>query len=616
MKLLYLWIESYKNIRKQGFNFGGKYKFDFDPMKKKLSYKPNKDYIPNFFGENVDVTAIVGKNGSGKSSVLKLLLNYSYENDYFIIYYNDSKNNNSELGTYKVFNNTNIDLSDFEIKTDKKFLIKKKHLNKKKPSYLGTILKDIKDTNIIFYSNDFQLSKFINNDPMIQNKKNNNTDYFNISSGGLLKDSLNLKKDGNIYISETYFSDIEKQVLFIENNRLIELIKNNVKDFKFPSNLKLKPDLKYFEFLKKRNTPIKNTLSKFKRNIVNIFNIIINTPNFNEVNDLEKAFIGMYLQYVFNFETIINIKLDTTSYGHLKDNTKIKEYILNHIKIINKNSEINIDTNIIEIFYREKAILFDTSLNSIDKIIKYINIYKDTIGDFNYITFEWIDNKEKALVLSSGEETLLTFIARLYNLFNKNILDITQDIILIIDEGEISLHPDWQKRYLDIIINFIKILMKELKIKNNIQIIITTHSPFILSDIPKSNAIFLDKDENGNCKVVDGINKSNTFGANIHTLLSDSFFMEDGTMGEFAKKKINDVITFLNLKLDGKPQNLELNMTQKDAEGIISIIGEPFLKEKLEEMYFRAFKDDKEARKEALLRQREAIDKELEGLND
>jgi len=39
-----------------------------------------------------------------------------------------------------------------------------------------------------------------------------------------------------------------------------------------------------------------------------------------------------------------------------------------------------------------------------------------------------------------------------------------------------------------------------------------------------------------------------TFGANIHTLLSHGFFMEDGLMGEFAKEKINEVIKFLNDK--------------------------------------------------------------------
>ncbi len=112
----------------------------------------------------------------------------------------------------------------------------------------------------------------------------------------------------------------------------------------------------------------------------------------------------------------------------------------------------------------------------------------------------------------------------------------------------------------------------------NFHIIFTTHSPFLLSDIPKQNIIFLDTDENGKCIVVDGLKeKKETFGANIHTLLSDSFFMDNGLMGEFAKGKIDEVIKLLNKE---KMDEEEL----KYCEQIISIIGEPIVKNQLQRM--------------------------------
>ena len=79
--------------------------------------------------------------------------------------------------------------------------------------------------------------------------------------------------------------------------------------------------------------------------------------------------------------------------------------------------------------------------------------------------------------------------------------------------------------------------------KKDIQILVTSHSPFIVSDLPNENVIFLTKEENkGNCVVKNSLNDmKKTFGANIHTLLSDSFFMES-LMGEFAKSKIDGVI--------------------------------------------------------------------------
>ena len=114
----------------------------------------------------------------------------------------------------------------------------------------------------------------------------------------------------------------------------------------------------------------------------------------------------------------------------------------------------------------------------------------------------------------------------------------------------------------------------------DIHFIITTHSPFLLSDIPKQNIIFLDTDEEGKCKVLkhdEVMNKKQTFGANIHTLLSDSFFMEDGLMGEFAKGKIEDVINFLQNK-DSNIQSYE------EASSIIKVVGEPILQMRLEKM--------------------------------
>ena len=100
MELVYLWVEDYKNIKRQGFNFSPRFECKFydeydennklkddcklvicdkkkneslDNDSKKC--KPCKDnsYIENFFGDNINVTAIVGKNGSGKSSISEMI---------------------------------------------------------------------------------------------------------------------------------------------------------------------------------------------------------------------------------------------------------------------------------------------------------------------------------------------------------------------------------------------------------------------------------------------------------------------------------------------------------------------------------------------------------------
>ena len=110
----------------------------------------------------------------------------------------------------------------------------------------------------------------------------------------------------------------------------------------------------------------------------------------------------------------------------------------------------------------------------------------------------------------------------------------------------------------------------------------------------------MDTDEEGNCKVVDGLKeKKQTFGANIHTLLSDSFFMEDGLMGEFAKGKINEIKEFYEKVVKEKKtdKNIEFyNKNQNRFWQVQKIIGEPFLqkivKNQLEEIETILFKDE------------------------
>ena len=82
------------------------------------------------------------------------------------------------------------------------------------------------------------------------------------------------------------------------------------------------------------------------------------------------------------------------------------------------------------------------------------------------ITFGDPKNAVEADLLSAGEKQLLSFLC--YNAF-------LSDTVILIDEPEISLHPDWQRR-----------LIPTLKSQNSSnQFILTTHSPFIYSKFPQ-----------------------------------------------------------------------------------------------------------------------------------
>ena len=103
---------------------------------------------------------------------------------------------------------------------------------------------------------------------------------------------------------------------------------------------------------------------------------------------------------------------------------------------------------------------------------------------------------------------------------------------------------------------------------NQINILFATHSPFILSDIPPNNVLKLD---NGIPKEFESIQ---TFGANIHDLLANEFFLEESFMGSFAQKYIND----LAIDIQSLPQNQNDFNLFKSYESKINLIGEPVLK--------------------------------------
>ncbi len=49
MELVYLWVEDYKNIKKQGFNFAPRFHYEYNEKNSELTIKENDDYIPDFF---------------------------------------------------------------------------------------------------------------------------------------------------------------------------------------------------------------------------------------------------------------------------------------------------------------------------------------------------------------------------------------------------------------------------------------------------------------------------------------------------------------------------------------------------------------------------------------
>jgi len=563
LELVYLWVEDYKNIHRQGFNFSSRFNCHYDgeilTIKENVDEKGNKQYIENFFGDNINVTAIVGKNGSGKSSVLHSLIE---SNDTFF----------SEAPS-----------------VEKKFIL----------CYIKAEQKTIA-TNLEFdYDGIFDLQKLSEktvgcNNPYYLLHQDSSFNYFtrfwddktSMTTVGEFKPYLTVESDIYYkYISlvpnkDMLLSELDKEV----SKNIILYIKNrtkNINDFFNPSSIfvhsfddRFYEDCKNFEdfelhvvrkyltnLLRELNIDEKRIREKFDEGIeiVGDFSISKILKTLESINTLEKVLelINSSISPINGNVYINQVEaIQRESFVYLVN--KLKSYIETSKKVKNKNT----------IFEKNKNGIFHVKTSEInDDIIAFI---LDMYPTFNLVFFDNIKNIGYG-DLSSGEKEYFKTILHIYHQLKHQGDD--KSLLMLLDEPNNFLHPQWQKEFINMLIKLP--MLKEY----DIHFIITTHSPFLLSDIPKQNIIFLDTDIDGNCKVLkhnDVMAKKQTFGANIHTLLSDSFFMEDGLMGEFAKGKINEIIDYLNGKNNTKIKSDE------EAQKLINIIGEPIVKNQLQ----------------------------------
>lgn len=172
---------------------------------------------------------------------------------------------------------------------------------------------------------------------------------------------------------------------------------------------------------------------------------------------------------------------------------------------------------------------------------------------------------------SSGEkQKLFSLSAIVYHLQNLNSVANEKfkyhSINVILEEIELYFHPEWQRTFC----NELMQMIRDANLSNigSINVLFVTHSPYILSDIPKSNVLFLKDGHPENSM------QENTFGANINSLLKNGFFMPSLPIGAFAHEKINDLFRKLH---SGEFDRNELSSLRSE----ILMVGEPYIRQQL-----------------------------------
>jgi hypothetical protein len=576
------------------YKFYNDYSF-FENEDKKVTKIQCEDSVPKTLyeksGLDIQISALVGKNGSGKSSLLELLYascsaiainqkiignkNVDVEGLKVAIFYNIGNNyydieiTNSEVKCYNINDETKTTKKNDEILKDFFYTIAVNYslygLNEK---VLGIWIA------ALFHKNDGYQT------PLVINP---------------------YRREGNIDVnSELHLAQTRliTNILLTNNKKVLsgkeidsvcfELDSKKYKDKKEKENIIVESSKATFEEIYEKlyeeNYILEEGKEKENPHFEDLMNYIL--CKIKKISEVYKEYKGIP---PFKGNEISTIFLEKLADDKSHITLKLRQ-VLNIIRfnLLGGDNDSKWEK-------KEDGVLhFKLKIDDLMKRIREVNapnLKKDElipIGCYRFVVNVKNDtNNNNSVsninVLSSGEQHLVhTMQSVLYHILNVNSVHNSTSkntkykyINIVFDEIELYFHPEYQRRFVFELLERLDSLKKGGNIDNikGVNILFCTHSPFILSDIPKQNVLFL------------GHKKDfKTFGANITTLLANSFFMEN-LIGEFAKNKINEVITWIT-------------QDKEDILKTIRLIDEPILKNKLIEMYYEKFTDKEREKSE------------------
>lgn len=615
---------------------------------------------PQFFGKNISVSAIVGKNGAGKSSLLELLFRM-VNNFGYMLGANVRKNKKGS----KYVKYVDGIYADLKYRIDDELVILKCRYDKVLYSYEGKTFclfdsLDAKDTfgqerpradmeeeaqeidvvsmdaalrielcKHFFFSvvTNYSLQSYNSNDYLDEEALGHHyVDDIGIDKNDSWLDGVFHKNDGYLVpISlnpERYkgFFDLQKETDLTSSRLEILLIEAKRRNINFIDNYEL-DDIEYsfsWDYIANKVSLEKDSIKdEYELRTVirliaedshSVLAILLERYGFH-VDDSENLLFYVGIAYLF-YKThsiaasypIFGAPKQMVNVEHLDEICHDEDTIVQYASFIKQliHDKSHLTTKLRKTLNFMKALVNGQNL---EESFSYYRDYTHFVGEVlskrpsledrmailpppffkSKVYLRPIDTGKRMLYskLSSGErQYLFTFSALLYHVFNIKMTPVNRPHYrlanLMLDEVEICFHPEYQRT---LVYRLIELLRQfRLNYRFSINIILTTHSPFILSDIPKSNVLYL---ENG--KSVGETIYKDTFGANVNDILHQSFFLKKGFMGEFARDKIQSVIDFLNSKNSSKWTK------ESSLEFIEKVVSEPILQRQLRSLYEKRY---------------------------
>lgn len=558
---------------------GYEYKFypSFENHENNVSFNTLEDHC--FYGVrnlNINVCAVVGENGTGKSTLIELLV--AIFNNLTKIKIGSSSNNinlKEAKGLRAQFFYESVDIYKIVIidevveitkysrisggKYDEGFLISIQEFNLDDLFYTITVNFSLHGLNSL-HSGDWLSELFHKNDayqtPVVIEP---------------------FRKEGNI--------DVNRQDILVKQRLLANLLQPEEYEENFeedkPSGSKRKKSHRY---IKTDTKATKITIIPYPGKTKDLYSgsITKKTVSYSSIEDQFEEFFN-------NISKQFKVKIGDV--GSLTGSRDVEQYAKRYI--------IKKAFNIALTYDQYRKYVVDFRFSNIEEFVKYlahdkshitfklrqaINFLKYDLywafSDGTYCSIEDISNSIEGLIaddsdlkvdfllpppiftvdiileggvefstLSSGEKQKIYSInSLLYHLRNVDSAHYSPHTVIqysymniFLDEIELCFHPELQRTYLRDLMEALDRL--ELENINGLNICFVTHSPFVLSDIIGDNVLYLKKEGGGSSSSIALSKKIKTFSANIHDLLSAGFFMKS-SVGAYAENAIKEIVSF------------------------------------------------------------------------
>ena len=550
MKLIALVIKQYDELfKEQIFNFSDEYKVNFNFETNELKIDKNSDYIENFYGESIyNISPIVGINGIGKTTVLNIISGYSpgkreqdSDNQYFFLF---------EIGKQEDRVRFKLSYNNLSVAN--------------LPAYRERTFYRNQDGSFDCDPEGYDVTR--------------NILYVNLPSkgkGGVIESRTTLNQEGLAMFIHSYLWLSDRKIISSVLSCSLDISPYGLKDYSnsIPIGIKAIGFLIYKsihnifyeedEFIKKLlSESLLSKCEKYLKEDVSDyenygFNLLLEIVKELDKNEVKAETRKIRKEYV---ESIISIVKVFRKFRYVS--TKIEddsEYIL--LKYSNNNRRLFEDLNDRLLQYTKLKGLMRDLCYDLNKSFNNYNLIKETP---NYH-------------MSTGEGNLIEIFSQLYTYLSMH-EESSEDIILLVDELESGMHLEWSRRLIKILIDNLSEILEDEGKGRKIQLIFTTHSPYMLSDIKPGNVIMIEKNQETGYS--EGKVLQNTFAKNIQEIMKENLI--DNIYGDFALAKINSMIERLNGEEEQEGNEEELLKE-------IHLISEPILRNKLLEMYDKKY---------------------------